>query len=166
MWFWIILVAVVFIGGIVISIRERDDAFFILGLIGMLVAGVVGGMFCCGIGAFFEADEVYDVDHTEIVALADNTGAQGSFFLGSGTVKSDIYYFYITENEDGSKDINKIRSRDVAFYDDEADAPYIVTIRSHNSSPVARFFFITEECRTEVHIPPNSITSDFSVDLQ
>ena len=40
---------------------------------------------------------------TKIVALKDNQNANGSFYIGSGYVDEDLYYYYAIETEFGYK---------------------------------------------------------------
>lgn len=95
-------------------------------------------------GMEMPADEVYSTNETSITALSDSTGMSGSYFLGNGNVKSHMYYYYLTANEDGSKEIHQIKSAGVKVFDDEAKNPHITTITKRNSNPIIRFFFLDE----------------------
>ena len=163
--FLLIVLCLIFIAGVIYSIYERDGIFMLLTIIFIMIVGLVLGCLLGGIGECFENDELYETDETPIVALADSPGSEGRMFLGAGDIKSTLYYYYMTENDDGSKEISKIDSKRVYLYEDEAEQPYIVTYRYHNSSPIVRFFFFTGDTRTEVHVPPNSVKYNFSVDL-
>ena len=163
--FLLIVLCAILIVGIIISIREGDIIFMIPTILVILIVAIVLGCVLGAIGSCFENDELYDTKETPIIALADTPGSEGRMFLGAGDIESTLYYYYMTENDDGSKEISKIKSKNVRLYEDEAEQPRIVTYYYHNSNPVVRFFFFTGDSRTELHIPPNSVKYSFSVDL-
>lgn len=163
--FLLIVICAIVIVGIVISIREQEDIFLLFTVIVAVAATLVLGLILSVVGTFFENDELYKTEETPIVALADTPGSEGHMFLGAGDIESSMCYFYMTENDDGSKNIAKIKSDHVSLYEDEDENPRIVKCYYRNENPIVRFFFFTEESRTELHIPPNSIKYRFNVDL-
>lgn len=163
--FLLIVLVAIFIVGIIISIRERDSIFMIQTLLVILIVAISLGCILGAIGSLFENDELYETTETPIIALADTPGSDGRMFLGAGDIKSTLYYYYMTENDDGSKEISKINSKHVRLYEDEAEQPRIVTCNYRNPNQIVRFFFFTENTRTELHIPPNSVKYRFNVDL-
>lgn len=163
--FLLIVICAIFIAGIIISIREGESIYMLLALIIILITTIVLGGILEFVGAFFENDELYQTEETPIVALADTPGSEGRIFLGSGNIESSMYYYYMTENDDGSKEISKINSKGVYLYEDETEQPHIVKYYYRNSNPIVRLFFFSEDSRTELHIPPNSVKYRFNVDL-
>lgn len=168
MWFAFIVGILIIIGSTLYAIfsdlGDAPDVF-----IGILISIAVT---CCILfwsllmGQGFEANEIYDTKTEYIIALKDNNTAKGEFFLGSGTVKSDSYYYYFTEDENHGKHFNKIQAEKVILYDDESKKPYIKTISKRSSSDIKNFFFIIDKVEYEIHIPKNSIDYSFSVDLE
>lgn len=45
--------------------------------------------------------ESVKVDDTEIISLKDNNNTEGKFFLGSGQIQNETYYYYMSENSKG-----------------------------------------------------------------
>lgn len=161
--FWIILAALVFIGGIVWAIIEKEGFLFGIGVATTLLV-VVFGIIICAIGYYcIPADEKYDETQTDICALTDNTG---TFFVGRHHADSSIFYSCLTKTDDGGKVTEKINADDAVIFDDEKEQPYIVKIKKRNSNPFVRFFFYTDTTKYEIHIPPESIRYDYNVDLK
>jgi len=161
--FWIILIAGFFIASIVDAIRNRDFLPVLGGVIISALAVFVGLICYVGIGMSILADETYETTNKQICALSDNTG---TFFVGRYSAKSCTYYCYLEETNDGGKVMKEAETKKTTVYDDEAESPYAVTLKKHNSNPVVRFFFWTDKTEYQIHIPPESIKYDFSVDLE
>ena len=62
--------------------------------------------------------------------------------------------------------MEKVEANKAIVYDDEVEHPYIVTYEKRNSNPIVRFFFWTDKKEYQIHIPPESIKYNFSVDLE
>ena len=161
--FWIILAAAVFIAGIVLAIIWKEEVVVIFGVLAALLVGLIGLGAFLGFGELFTPDEVYEINETDICALTDNTG---TFFVGRYHSGSSIFYSYLEKTDDGGKVVGKIDAKDAILYDDEKEQPYIVEFKKHNSNPFVRFFFCTDRTKYEIHIPPESIRYDYSVDLK
>ena len=166
MLFWLILAGLGIIGIIIWTIYERDPDCLLLGGVFLMafafLAVVVSGL----VGLAFPSNEVYSTEETPICALSDNSDLEGSFFLGSGYVKEDIYYYYLTENDDGSKTMRKIPAMGTPVDDSETENPRIVTEYTRNSNPVVRFFFFTYNETHKIYIPPKSIKYSYNIDLE
>lgn len=54
-----------------------------------------------GIAGVIVAIIIYVVSDTKIVALKDNQNISGNYYLLSGYVDEDLYYYYATETEFG-----------------------------------------------------------------
>ena len=162
--FWIILAAMVFSGGIVWAIKERDEFYAFIGVLITFLVGFVGLVICTLVGqCFITSDEVCNKSETNICAFADNTG---TFFVGRYHSDSSMFYSYIIETNDGGKTVGSIHANDAILYDNEKEQPYIVEIKKRSSNPVMRFFFFTDKTKYEIHIPPKSIRYDYNVDLE
>jgi len=170
MWFAFIIGILIIIGSILYAIFAdlgyASDIFT-----GVLISIAVTLFILMGsflIGQEFEADEVYDTKKESIVALKDNNNlSTGYFFIGSGYIDSDLYYYYFTENKDGGKDFYSVKAEKTTLYDDEKkETAYIETKQMRNSNPIINFFFITDRQEQEIHIPEGSIDYSFSVNLE
>ena len=166
MGFWIIIVVLAFIGSIIWAIIEADGDLFFIGVIFTLLIALIGAMVGGFIGMLFPSDAVFDTEEIPICAIADNSATSGGFFLGSGSLKDDMYYYYLTKNEDGTKEMHKVRSEGVKINDSEKENPRIVIEYKQNSNPVVRFFFFTYRTEHIIYIPPNSIKYNYNIDLE
>jgi len=92
---------------------------------GMVVlAGVAVG---CLIGAALPAHPV-KLETRSLIAIRDKDGVEGQFFLGSGFIKSDQYYFYYEKMPDGGVRPGKVfAGNGVRIYEeDRSDATLTV----------------------------------------
>lgn len=92
-----------FISGIIAAIRERDkDYFWWISIVASLLCGGLTLIITAIIGTAISSNEIiYEETARPIVALEDSTASRGQFFLGTGTNKSDIYYYYMIDTERG-----------------------------------------------------------------
>ena len=169
MWFALIVGILIIVGSVLYAIfSELGDSTDIF--VGVLMSVVITGFLVVIsfiIGQEFEADEVYDSKTESIVALKDNSVSTGHFFIGSGYIDSDLYYYYFTENEDKGKEFYSVEAEKTILYDDEKESiAYIETKKMKNSNPIINFFFITNRQKQEIHIPEGSIDYSFSVNLE
>ena len=80
---------------------------------------------------YFSAKEIADYDwktsdEIQIYSLKDSVSASGTIVLGSGTVDSEIHYYYVEKTEEGGFKQNSVRSSDTTiFYLKEGESPYI-----------------------------------------
>ena len=105
MWFAFIVGILIIIGSILYAIFS-DLGGFVDALLGILLSIAVTCfilMFSFLTGQELEADEIYNTEKESIVALKNNNFSTGQFFIGSGYIDSDLYYYYFTENKDGGK---------------------------------------------------------------
>lgn len=61
----------------------------------------------------------------ELVALKDNITTEGSFFLGSGRVEGEMYYFYMAKESDGGFTAHKVYADDHCRVYEDSGTPYV-----------------------------------------
>jgi hypothetical protein len=85
------------------------------------IGACVGGAALCGL--MFDTHPVLE-STDNLVAIRDKDGVTGHFFLGSGMIESEQYYFYYRTNSDGSVTPDKVRAgQGVRVYEeDRSDA--------------------------------------------
>lgn len=161
----IIIPAIFFICGIVSAIRERDSDNFFFGLLGALASGFCVVLVALIIGVFIPSSEIiYEETVTPIVSLEDNMSRGGAFFLGTGSVKDSIYYYYMTETEYGYELRNVAASKAYIKYDTE---PRIVI---KNGCGFKHWYnniwaFPTHTHYT-IYIPEGTILNNYNIDLK
>lgn len=134
-------------------------------LVGLVVA-IVANFLCMFPVLSFCEDEYRTVDTTEIYALNDNVGVQGKFFLGSGQVNSEPYYYYIEETDAG-KHIGSISAKNAYICESNTETPRIEMQRAFWKKYWIKWLFCinASDTRYMIYIPENSVTTDFNVDL-
>ena len=107
----------------------------------------------------------YKQSEIPIVALQDNLGVQGSFFLGTGTIDSTpSYAFYI--NEGAAKRFISVGADDVTVFDN-SDRPYVT--QRHSCELTVRWLspcFSDGRKYTEIHVPAGTIRTDLVLDAK
>lgn len=122
-----------------------------------------------------------------IINLKDNRDVHGRFFLYSGRVDTDMYYYYMIQNADGSMQTKKVPAEEASFvYISDDETPYVehfVNYEIHNETAQSLRFWFTwdwlgdlffgqgkeERYQTAyyaIHVPQGSITNDFAVDME
>lgn len=160
----IILVSLVVIGCIIWGILESEVfmgfvmAFF-FGIITLFLSVVLA----CTIGIFPEKVETFE--RKNIVALQDNNSIKGSFFLFSGQIDGVSYYHYM-EQKDGYKVANKIGVDNARIYEDGENFIEECKIEFKNRNWDEWAGIWDKTCDSRIHIPKDSITNEFNIDLK
>lgn len=97
--------------------------FYAIGVLLLLMvmgmAGAAGAGLAALIGNLFESHAV-ERARRRLVAIRDKDGVAGHFFLGSGFVNSDPYYFYYEQVKDGGFRPGKVRvGQGVRVYEED-----------------------------------------------
>lgn len=102
---------------------------------------------------------------TKIIALKDNQNVNGSFYITSGYVNEDLYYYYATETEFGYK-TEKIKTDNayIKYTDGEAHIEKYVGGFANNSA----YLWGLPMCdsRYIIYCPDGTVTNEFNIDLE
>lgn len=112
---------------------EYDDSdevatAFGAGVVGLMLGGLIG--FLVSLLLMIPAGEPR-VSQQDIVALKDNSNIHGSFFLGTGSIDEEMYYYYMADNGNGGYTMEKVEADDCTIYEDSPDAPYLTITTRH-----------------------------------
>lgn len=166
MFLLIIIPAAFFIGGIISAIRERDaDNFFFIGILGALASGVCAALITAIVGTCIPSSEnVYEETVTPIVALEDNVASNGTFFLGTGTVKDDIRYYYMIDTERGYVMQNIKASNAYIKYDAN---PRIVIESGRGFKHWYNYIWaFPVSTHYTIYVPEGTILNNYNIDLK
>lgn len=167
----ILIIALIFfiIGVIWQSIEFWFDGEAIL--MGILTGtiGALIGLFVWLIGyAAITPTEPVVTDTVPIYAMSDTMGVEGSFFLGSGNIDSEMKYVYAQETEKGIT--IKTVDADNAYikYIDEGEDPYIEKIEYHHESGFVEWLFSPAVLyhETFIYVPEGTVKNVYNVDLE
>jgi membrane protein implicated in regulation of membrane protease activity len=115
--------------------------------------------------------------YCDIVAVKDSTKLTGSLsggiFVVNGVInEQSVYYFYAIEN--GGYVLKNIPAENVTVYEDTVDTGYITSVYDVIDTDYFNKYqkkgLMSDDVRMklvgyQIHIPPNSITRQFNLDL-
>ena len=108
---------------------------------------------------------------TYIASVSANSGVYGSFCLGSGTVESRTYYYYLTNNEFGYK-ICKIENDGNTYVKEDCDSKPYIEFSKYNSVKLNWFgslffenYFYSKDGEVIIHVPKNTVVKNYNVDI-
>ena len=161
---------VLFVLSAVITVRMAEDPDEIIGGIAM---GFFSAMAFVAIGSMIVSGvlpkQYYEHSRTELVALKDNTGISGSFFLGSGNINSTMKYYYLVNSEFGLE-MRSVEAGVARIQEKDDESPHLRIMKKQYADPWIRGK-IWNLCpaRENIYvfvIPPDSVLRDYRVDLE
>lgn len=144
----------------------------------VFISLIVGIIFSVGNAGDYEfSEEPVLKETTEIYTLADRYSVKGNFFLGSGSISSEDYYYYIKDTDKG-KITDKIPQKDTFITEDNSQKPRIEEYAYKGERNASKDFwlslslgankddydYITDYYR--VYIPKNSINYNYNINLE
>ena len=111
--------------------------FFTVFFVGIVVALCAGAAALTGLA--FDSHAVL-ASEDQLVAIRDKDGIAGTFFLGSGVIKGDQYYFYYAKLPDGGFKPGKVYAGDgVRVYEDSPDGATLKTYQWVVDNPLVNW---------------------------
>lgn len=169
------MLTIIFCGivALVLFLRIVEKKYQTIGpIFGSFVLGALTGlMIAFGIGEPIPVKEF--AKEIKLVALKDTSGIRGTFFLGSGSVRQEFYYFFYKKEKDGSVTFDKLLARNVKIYEEERKDGVIKAFEKRPIKKISLSLFGfhhpangDRDQRYEIHIPKGSIERTFKLDLQ
>ena len=165
--------------GIIVAVNccfgfgEGFGITFIIGVLGLMIGMiicVVGGV---GLQATYEAGDMETVKHTDepiyLVALCDNMGTDGTFFLGSGTFDSEMKYVYAYEDKELGM-MTKTKSANDCYIKNipNDEKPYMVKWRETPKENFWTWLFgkpiVTE--KITFYVPSTAVYAGYNIDFE
>lgn len=111
--------------------------------------------------------ETVAVSEKPIYALKDGGQIGGSFFIGTGTVEEEQYFFYVTDKGEG-KTIDKQLVEESTVIEDNNRHPEIVKCDERFKSGFVRFMFgdYMGDATYKIYVPEGTVTTDFTIDMK
>ena len=150
----------------------RPDSFIewmMVTFIGLVFSAVILGV-CAGAAAltgFAFASHAVEVRTESLAAIRDKDGVQGQFFLGSGIIKSDQYYFYYAKSDDGGFRPGKIFvGQGVRVYEEDRQDAKLTTFEWVVDAPLAAWVAFPVNSggySYNFHVPKGTIRTGYSM---
>lgn len=99
----------------------------------------------------------------DIVALQDGQGPQGQFFLGSGSVDSQLKFFFYEKVANNGIEGKSVTSDEATVYQSDSNRPHVdelVDSYGRWNWLAGNFYH-----HYNIYIPPNSLKSGYTLDL-
>lgn len=110
--------------------------------------------------------EVVDYE-VKLYALQDNMGTHGSFLLGSGSINSELKYYYAVKDGERIKIESMNNDYDVSLVEEDNVNPRIVYYKYEYANKLIRKMgFEPLDSRKEIHIPKGTLKLDMNIDLK
>jgi hypothetical protein len=134
---------------------------FLMSLVSVVVLLTITICVCSSVD---DGDISYE--RTPIYSISRNTQniTSGSFFIGSGYVSGEPYYFVFLENN-GAKTIRKIRMDGLTVAETDKEKPYYEITRKKNRASfwIPNWFRRTSIVGEKIVVPSNSIIVNFEL---
>lgn len=165
--FWIITGLAVLFSLWALVFLTSDDGIvgFFMG-VGATFLISIGWLLLTGVLVLVSATLPYNHEETGTVnlrALGSDSGASGSFFLGSGYVGGERVLSYIKENRNGSFTTGQVKGKNAEIWELEDEQPQMVTHTQYSD----RWWLIPERVKTgtwwEFRVPEGSVSESFEV---
>lgn len=168
---WIVPIATIIL--VFINIKRKNDLDFTDGLI-IVLSGLLGftiTVFLILISVLVMrvgADKYeYQKNSYQIICINDSSVFNGRNYLFSGYINENIKYRAYKLNDDNSKELIEYDYRNTKIFEDgktevieyaeEFQSDFVVWLFGRNSDTTTRY---------EIHIPENSITTEYNIDLK
>jgi hypothetical protein len=156
-----VVVLLIVIGGVLLGSQDWVMPIFtaiIMGILGLML-GVLLYML---VGAVI--DHTFTYEEANLKNIEDGSAIQGNFFLGTGYVDGVQKYSFYEDHGDWSE-LNSINAEGVKIYEN-SETPYIVRQKECISSKEWLVSCITDHRITEIHVPPDTIKTNFVLDAK
>lgn len=149
---------------------DREDAingivgsFCITILLGVIVTAITIPIVIDANKNSIVARDVEDNSYT-IRALANNSGIEGSFFLGSGYIEGKQVFNYITEDGNGAIRLQSMDASQATIFEDTNNA-HLRIIKTVRSLPSVVPWDLGSTMHYDFHIPKGSVIQNYKVDV-
>ena len=133
----------------------------LFGLLGLAVGVVIAA-----IAGYQQPREWHKAKVVTLVSLRNQEGLAGEFFLGSGQIDTQSYYFFFKKLGDGFQlDKQPATESVTVFEEDRKDGELSVYQKESRRFGSAKWYQVqfVECCRYEFHIPRGTIQREFKV---
>jgi len=147
--------------------------FFATVCIGGFLAVILNLVIGCIILANFEMTPTV-VKQYEISAIQDTKNSQGNFFIGTGKINEELYYYIPIKYPDGTM-VKKFKISEIFINEGNEYSPNIQVIESKYPEEFTKYAWLYSiiapygdkyNQKYKVYVPEGSISNDFSVDLK
>lgn len=154
--------------------RDRFEHFLNALLAALFGLGIAWGIACFIVT--MAPGRPMEFEKTDLIALSTSASVEGQFFLGSGRIEGQSYYFFYYSTPDGGKKLGKLSAEEVTLYEEDRAGAFMAKVKTekeHSSKGWTRFF-VTEsqwdlrwsnDVSYAIHVPKGSVREEIRLDL-
>lgn len=134
-----------------------------------LISLFVSAFFC--MGSYCDESKTVSIEEV-LVSMGDSSEVRGQFYLFGGYINTESIYRYYKKEESGAIRQEKTPVTSSVIYEDETESPYVVLTKKVYENCDNWQWYGYNECEddelieAEFHIPPNSVSNSFNLDLE
>lgn len=112
--------------------KDLFESYFWVVVIGMLTT-ILSALIVMPISTYcydtlVEPEKTFvEYEKTEIYSIGNEVGIEGHFVLGSGSIESEMYYFYYVGGQNGGIIIDKVKAENVEIIEQDIENAYIIS---------------------------------------
>ncbi|MFA5323207.1 MAG: hypothetical protein WC373_11095 [Smithella sp.] len=151
--------------GFGVSLYKKNWYFMFMSIPIFVLSIVITTILLYGTGDNPQYSQRYTED-TPIYSLRTNELVDGSFVLGSGSINSETYYIYYTQEADGAYSINQLKASECKIYLDRDTCGVLTKVwKKCDDENLVTHWGWSETIfnRYEFHLPYGSLIQDYSV---
>lgn len=165
--------------GIIVTINtcfnfwEGFGATFLIGALGTAISAVVLLIGTVGLQAIYDTGNMETIKYTDepisLIALCDNMGTDETFYLGSGTIGSELKYVYAYEDKELGM-ITKTKSANDCYIKNISndEKPYMVKWREIPKENFWTWLFGKPSPTEKItfYVPSTAIYAGYNIDFE
>lgn len=160
----IIITLVIFLNFFIFYKRNNGkDRFIIFIFLG--VTAVMSTFFALILSEFYE-EKFVQISESKIISINDGTSKNGSFFLGTGTIKDISYYYMYLQSGKGIIQYKVPTNKSVIFEDNDLVNHGILKKYKAYKTCEPSYCISPRKYMHEIYIPKGSFIKQFTFDLQ
>lgn len=139
----------------------------LLGLSGLLIGALIMICAMCSLPPI-ENCNLVEIEKTELIALKDNFGVKGNYYLFSRHVDDELEYTYIVDHPQLGMTTKSVDAN-VCFikYIEEDGIPYIQKWEARHPNSIVHWLFMPSQYFYTIYLPGGSvIQNEYEIDLE
>ena len=124
------------------------------------LGATVGKVAALGVGSFFP-QRYFEIERKNLESLRSAGGTAGSFYLGSGTLGFNEYYFFYVKAEGGGYRLEKVKAKKATIHEGYKNPFLRILVKKFENPTVELVGIASGGRRFGFHIPSGRLKREF-----